>query len=200
MSEMRKYDSKDESVDLKSADAQKKDSNTGANVTPGDFKKIKMLSNGGSEVKRKRAPIVVDIIAGLLIALIAIAVVVGTVYLFRYQSNDYGTLEIEYKMVVSCDQELTYYRPVKNKSIYLDKENNSVYFGKVTEVEFKTDLEGNNVAILTVNANVKYRKNDGYMIGDNRVAVGSAYTLRAEEITVNGVVVELGAAPTDGGE
>ena len=88
MSEMKKYDSKDESVDLKSADAQKKDGSAGINVMLGDVKKIKMLSNGGSEVNRKRAPVVADIIAGFLIALIAIAIVVGTVYLLRYQSND----------------------------------------------------------------------------------------------------------------
>ena len=200
MSDIRKYGSNNESVDLKSADAQKKDSSAGISAMSGDVKKMKMLSNGGSAVKKKRTPIVADIIAGLLIALIAIVIVVGTVYLFRYQSNDYGNIEIEYKMIVSCTEEFTYYRPIKNKSIYLDEDNNSVYFGKVTDAEFKTDSDGNNVVILTVSADVKYRKNDGYTIGDNRVAVGGRYTVRAEEIIANGVIIELNSAPVVGGE
>lgn len=201
MSEMKKYDSKDKNVDLKSADAQKKDSYAGAGIIGGDAKKMKMLSNGGAPVKKKRAPLAADIIAGLLIALIAIVIVVGTVYLFRYQSNDYGNIEVEYKMIVHCDDNgFTYYRPMRNKSIYLDRDNNSVYFGKVNDVEFKTDSAGNEVVILTVSADVKYRKNDGYMIGDQRIAVGSEYTVRAEEITVNGVIVELDSALANGGE
>ena len=53
MSEIKKYDSKDESIDLKSADAQKKDSSSGVNAITGDAKKIKILSNVGSDVKRK---------------------------------------------------------------------------------------------------------------------------------------------------
>ena len=79
--------------------------------------------------------------------MIAVAVVVGTVYLFKYQSNDYGTVEVEYKMVVQCENETTYYRPMRNKSIYLDKDNNSICLGKVTNVEFRTDADGKNVAI-----------------------------------------------------
>ena len=44
MSDMRKYGSNNESVDLKSADAQKKDGGAGTSVMSGDVKKIKMLS------------------------------------------------------------------------------------------------------------------------------------------------------------
>ena len=103
-------------------------------------------------------------------------------------------------MIVCCDKGLTYYRPMKNKSIYLETDNNSVYFGKVTNVEFKTDSEGNDVAILTVNADVKYRKNDGYSIDEKRIAVGGAYTVRAEEITVDGVIIEFSSASANGGK
>ena len=135
-----------------------------------------------------------------IIVLIALVVVVGTVYLFRYQSDDYGTIEVEYKMIVPCDKDVTYYRPMGNKSIYLDENNNSVYFGKVNNVEFHTDADGNSVVILTVSADVKYRKNDGYSIGDNRVAVGSEYTVRVEEMSVNGVIIELTSTSAKGGK
>ena len=200
MSEIKKYDSKDESIDLKSADAQKKDSSSGVNAITGDAKKIKILSNVGSDVKRKKTPIAADIIAGLLIVLIAVAVVVGTVYLFKYQSNDYGTVEVEYKMVGQCENETTYYRPMRNKSIYLDKDNNSICLGKVTNVEFRTDADGNNVAILTVITDVKYRKNDGYTIDNNRIAVGSAYSVRSENVLADGVIVELEPVSARGGK
>ena len=200
MSEIKKYNSKDESVDLKSADAQKNDNNTGVNAALGDVRKMKISSVGGHKIKRKRAPIAADIIAGMLIAAIAIAIVIGTVYLFKYQSNDYGTVEVEYKMVMYCENGAAYYRPMRNKSIYLDEENNSIYLGKVTNVEFQTDSEGNDVAILTVSADVKYRKNDGYTIGDHRIAVGCEYTVRAEDISANGVIVELDSASANGGK
>lgn len=200
MSEIKKYNSKNDSVDLKSADARKNDNNVGVNATLGDARKMKMASGGSHKAKRKRAPIAADIIAGVLIATIAIAIVVGTVYLFKYQSNDYGTIEVEYKMVMYCENGAAYYRPMRNKSLYLDEENNSIYLGKVTDIQFQTDSEGNDVAILSVSADVKYRKNDGYSIGDHRIAVGGEYTVRAEDISAYGVIVELNSASAKGGK
>ena len=200
MAELKKNDLNKESVDLKSADSQKKDSSTAAYTSLVDTQHIKISSNANIVKNRKRTPVVADVIAGLLIILIAICVVVGTVYLFRYQSNDYGTVDVEYKLMAYCEKDVTYYRPMNNKPLYIDVEDNSVYFGKVTNIEFFTDSKGNDVLILTIDANVKYRQNDGYMINDYRLLVGSEYTVRSEEIVFDGAIIELKSSSTKGGK
>ncbi len=201
MSEYKNNDSKQDIIDLKSADAQKRDSGVGARSSLGDAKNFKTPS-GSNAVKRrkKKTPIVADVIAGILIIAIAIGVVVGTVYMFQYQSNDYGTIEVEYQMLVYPDNDDSYYMPMKNKSLYVDADDNSIYFGKVTDIEFSTDTKGNTILILTVTAQVKYRESDGYLMNDHRLSVGKEYTVRSESIVVNGVIVELDTITSEGGK
>ena len=199
MSENKNYDSKQD-FDLKSADAHKKESGAGLQSSPGGVKNFKMTSGGAPVNKRKKTPIVADIIAGVLIIAIAIGVVVGTVYMFRYQSNDYGNINIEYQMLIYTDKDESYYAPMKNKSLYVDADDNSIYFGKVTDMEFSTDTKGNDVLILTVSAQVKHRESDGYSISGSRLAVGCEYTVRSESIAVSGIIVELDTAASEGGK
>lgn len=199
MSENKNYDSKQD-FDLKSADAHKKESGAGLQSSPGGVKNFKMTSGGAPVNKRKKTPIVADIIAGVLIIAIAIGVVVGTVYMFRYQSNDYGNINIEYQMLIYTDKDESYYAPMKNKSLYVDADDNSIYFGKVTDMEFSTDTKGNDVLILTVSAQVKHRESDGYSISGSRLAVGCEYTVRSESIAVRGIIVELDTAASEGGK
>ncbi len=198
MSENKNYDSKQD-FDLKSADAHKKESGAGLQSSPGGVKNFKMTSGGAPVNKRKKTPIVADIIAGILIIAIAIGVVVGTVYMFRYQSNDYGNINIEYQILIYTDKDESYYAPMKNKSLYVDADDNSIYFGKVTDMEFSADTKGNDVLILTVSAQVKHRESDGYSISGSRLAVGCEYTVRSESIAVSGIIVELGTAASEGG-
>ena len=200
MAELKKNDLNKESVDLKSADSQKKDSSTATYTSLIDNKNIKISPNGSIVKNRKRTPVVADVIAGLLIVLIAMCIVVGTVYLFRYQSNDYGTVDVEYKLMAYCEKDTTYYRPMNNKPLYIDVQDNSVYFGKITNIEFFTDANGRDVLILTIDANVKYRQDDGYLINDYRILVGSEYTVRSEEITLDGAVIELKSSSAKGGK
>ena len=199
MSENKNYDSKQD-FDLKSADAHKKESGAGLQSSPGGVKNFKMTSGGAPVNKRKKTPIVADIIAGVLIIAIAIGVVVGTVYMFRYQSNDYGNINIEYQILIYTDKDESYYAPMKNKSLYVDADDNSIYFGKVTDMEFSTDTKGNDVLILTVSAQVKHRESDGYSISGSRLAVGCEYTVRSESIAVRGIIVELDTAASEGGK
>ena len=200
MSENKNYDSKQD-FDLKSADAHKKESGAGLQSSPGGVKNFKMTSGGTPANKgKKKTPIVADIIAGILIIAIAIGVIVGTVYMFRYQSNDYGNINIEYQMLIYTDKDESYYAPMKNKSLYVDADDNSIYFGKVTDMEFSADTKGNDVLILTVSAQVKHRESDGYSISGSRLAVGCEYTVRSESIAVSGIIVELGTAASEGGK
>lgn len=200
MSENKNYDSKQD-FDLKSDDAHKKESGAGLQSSPGGVKNFKMTSGGAPANKgKKKTPIVADIIAGVLIIAIAIGVVVGTVYMFRYQSNDYGNINIEYQMLIYTDKDESYYAPMKNKSLYVDADDNSIYFGKVTDMEFSTDTKGNDVLILTVSAQVKHRESDGYSINGSRLAVGCEYTVRSESIAVSGIIVELDTAASEGGK
>lgn len=199
MSENKNYDSKQD-FDLKSADAHKKESGAGLQSSPGGVKNFKMTSGGAPVNKRKKTPIVADIIAGVLIIAIAIGVVVGTVYMFRYQSNDYGNINIEYQILIYTDKDESYYAPMKNKSLYVDADDNSIYFGKVTDMEFSADTKGNDVLILTVSAQVKHRESDGYSISGSRLAVGCEYTVRSESIAVSGIIVELDTAASEGGK
>jgi hypothetical protein len=143
----------------------------------------------GSSVKvKKRLPIIVDIIAGILMLAIVCGVVVGSYMLFRYYSNDYDTKSVTYTVIFNADEELNWYASMKNGDLYMDSADNTVYFGKVTEV--KTDSNNNRV-ILKVTVSAKYRDGEGYSIGASRLAVGGEYKLRYVEKALNVAIVEL---------
>ena len=102
-----------------------------------------------------------------------------------------------------CEGNLSVYRTMKNEDLYLDTEDNTYYFGKVKNVavykpEDKNDP--NNKLVLTVRINAKYKSDEGYSSGDNKIAVGSKYILRCESTIVSGVIVELKQENLSGGE
>ena len=82
----------------------------------------------------------------------------------------------------------------------MDTEDNTLYFGKIASVDLIENAEGENTLLLTVRATVKYKKGTGYSVGDNRIAVGSEYTLRSENISIEGTVIELTRMSEIGGK
>ena len=45
--------------------------------------------------------------------------------------------------------------------------------------------------VFTVSVKAKYKRGSGYIVGEERIAVGSEYALRMDSLLVNGTVVEL---------
>ena len=193
MAEMNSYIKEERAQGLKSADSNKniKDNAPGAGLRSELFKGRKMTERSlSSDIKvKKRLPIVVDIIVGIFMLVLVLAVIVGSYVLFRYYSNDYDGVNAEYKIAVNVDGELDTYDALKGREIFMDVTGNSVYFGKITEVESIDGAEGARV-ILTVSASVKHRDGEGYSIGSSRLAVGSKYSsLRCGEINLKDALV-----------
>ena len=82
-----------------------------------------------------------------------------------------------------------------NEKVFLDTESNSLYFGKITGVNTEENGMGQNSRriYLTIEVNAKYRKGEGYSLGDERLAVGSKFMLLCGERTETVTVVELSA-------
>ncbi len=136
---------------------------------------------------KKKVPLAVDIIAGIFMLILVCAVIIGTYMLFRYYSNDYEGVEITYTVdVYAKKQDLARYMSMRNEEVFMDKDSNAVFFGKITSVEVseKTDHMQ-----LTVKADAKYRLGEGYSIGYTKVAVGSRFTLRCGEESLYDVTV-----------
>ena len=143
----------------------------------------------GSNVKvKKTLPVVVDIIAGILMLAIVCGIVVGSYMLFRYYSDDYDTKSLSCTVFFNADEELNKYMSMKNGDLYMDFTDNTVYFGRITKV--RTD-EDNNRVILQVTVDARYRDEEGYSLGEIRLAVGGEYKLRYIENTLNVSLVEL---------
>ena len=119
------------------------------------------------------------------------AVIVGSYLLFRYYSNDYDGVDVEYKISFEVDSGIETYQYLNHGELFMDITGNSVYFGKITEVEtVQNPGKDSGKVIFTVSANVKYRAGEGYSIGDSRLAVGSKYsTLRCGETALRDVLV-----------
>ncbi len=199
MAEIKDYTNEEKQQTLKGADSHKtvKDTTAGAGLRAELFGTRKMTERAiGSNVKvKKKLPIAIDIIAGLLMLVLVCAVIIGSYLLFRYFSNDYDGVELEYTLSFDVEGELDTYASLKSKELFMDVTGNSVYFGKITGVETVED-EADGVGgkvILTVKANVKHRDGEGYSIGNSRLAVGSKYaSLRCGEINIaNALVTEL---------
>ncbi len=202
MAEMKEYNAEQKEQDLKRADSKKniKDSSVTAGLRAELFGGRKMPDRAlESNIKvKKKLPIAVDIIAGILMLVLVCAIIIGSYLLFRYYSSDYDGVNVEYKISFDVSGELDTYRSLKDGELFMDVTGNSVYFGKITAVEILESgngEEGGRV-ILSVKSNVKYRKDEGYSIGENRLGVGSRYTgLRCGEknlpsVLVTGLLVE----------
>ncbi len=154
--------------------------------------------NKSKEAKKKRIPIVVDIIVAILMVAIILGVVVGAYLLFRYYSGDYAGVDVKYALICVCDEDPSAYMTANNRELYLDSGNTAILFGKITDV--RVIESGNNdsddIVVLTVSVNAKYKKGEGYTIEENRIAVGRSYTLRSEGLRITGTIAEL---ETEGG-
>lgn len=206
MSESKNYDVKDSRTDLKSADSEKHDSREGSTqssvseVLEEKIKKKISATERKRNANKRKLPVIVDVIVGVLVIAISIGIVAGAFILFRYYSDDYGNEKVEYTVVAHCYGDQSLYRTMKNKELYMDTEDNTLYFGKIASVDLIENAEGENTLLLTVRATVKYKKGTGYSVGDNRIAVGSEYTLRSENISIEGTVIELTRMSEIGGK
>lgn len=195
MAEMNSYTKEERAKGLKSADSNKtvKDGSAGAGLRAELFGGKRVSERAvGTDIKiKKRLPVAVDIIAGILMLVLVVAVIIGSYLLFRYYSNDYDGVNVEYKITVKVDSGIDTYYNLKNGELFMDITGNSVYFGKIQSVETVKDLsEDGGKVILTVKASAKYRDGEGYSIGDSRLAVGSKYTtLRCGEVSLSNVLV-----------
>lgn len=182
--------------DLKSADSEKAFGTSGQNsMTEVGVKLGEALGASSAKSKRrKRLPLVLDIVAAILLIAIVAGVAVGAFQLFRFYTDDYEGVEVEYTFILVSERvwEMNY-RALRNKGLYLDTEDNTVYFGSVvaSEITALEDDPGVGMLTLTVRANVKYKSGEGYSIEGHRIAVGSEYRLRSETLTIDGAIVEL---------
>jgi hypothetical protein len=197
MAELKNYGSNGDKGGLKHADAEKSYTSPAQNSIL-DGVNVKLGDSIGSSVrvkkKERHVPVIVDVITGLLLIAVVIGIAVGAVYLFRYYTNDYEGVNVEYTFVcIADDLEEMHSRSLRNKSLYLDTEDNTLYFGNVVSAELY-DLgneSGEKMLVVVVNANLKFKDDEGYSVNDQRIAVGSEYTLRSENVVVNGTIVEL---------
>ena len=198
MSEINGKDFEGKSNNLKKADSKKSHGEIGTTLRNEVLSGKKIREN--SDIKnikvKKRLPLAIDIIAGILMLALMCGVVAGSYVLFRYYSNDYDGVNVTYKVVFNTsDKDLILAAMRVNEKVFLDTESNSVYFGKITSVNTEENGMGQNARriCLTVEVNAKYRKGEGYSLGDERLAVGSTFVLRCGERTEAVTVVELSA-------
>ena len=203
MADINSYIKEERAQGLKSADSRKtaRENSVVAGLRTEFFggRKIADRPTGSNIKVKKRLPVVVDVIAGILMLVLVLAVIVGSYMLFRYFSNDYDKVNVEYKLSVRVGGDLSGYESLVGGELFMDVPDNSVYFGRITAIETKADHgsygENGGVIIITVSAGAKHRNGEGYSIGDSRLAVGSKYdSLRCGETWLNNVLVtELSA-------
>lgn len=198
MAEMRNYDADGKKNDLKFADAEKSSGNSQQDITnenSGSGLRALMETRSFRNRARKRIPLFWDIVIGIIMLAIIVGTIVGAYHLFRYFTEDSVVFELEYQMIkVSNEEDLTAYRTLRNKPLYLDIEGgNTLYFGTVISAEVfeLNDGSGADMLVVTVKAPVKHKPGEGYTVEGYRIAVGSRFTLRSDNITVEGDVVEV---------
>lgn len=186
MAEEKRNLTEDAADGLKKVNNKKSGVQMGADVFKGQG--INSSKSGtGIKIKR-RVPLWVDILTGILMLVIVCGVVAGSYMLFRYYSNDYDEVAVTYTVIVdgANEADLQAYESLKDGELFMDTEDNSVYFGKITDV---STAEGK--ILLTVSAGAKYRDGEGYSIGESRIAVGSELVLRCGEVQYDVDVVAL---------
>jgi len=196
MADIKNYDPDNGSGGLKKADAEKSfGGGSGIPSATSDMigAKLGELSDREKRKPRKRLPIIVDVIIAVLMLAIVAGLVVGAYFLFKYYTNEYERLDVEYLLISYVYGDIEEYRIMKNQELYLDVDGNTLYFGKVTDIEslISNNEQGQTVLMISVSANARYRDDIGYSIGEHRLAVGSEYLLRSGSIFIYGMVVEL---------
>ena len=184
MPDIRNYDKNN--TDLKHADAEKA-GGTMVNPLGTAFAKTRRAAREtvpSIRSARKRLPIVVDIILALLMIAMIGASVVGAYYIFKYFTVDYDAVEVEYTVLI----EPAVTGKLKNEVVYCEIDGSTFVFGKV--ISAVNDEQGR--TLLTVAATVKYKADEGYFLGDVRLAHGSVFELRTEQgAPLHGTVVEI---------
>lgn len=185
--------------DLKSADGEKSFVNPQNIIIESVGVRIGGLGSakGARLSVKKRLPVYVDIVIGILILAIFAGIVAGAYFLFRYYTDDYEGIELEYVFISPCVESADDYRTIKNKELYCDVDGSTLYFGKVSEFDVINTVDGERYLVLTVNVDVKYKSGEGYTVGECKIAVGSEYSLRVDGRVIKGTVVEL-CEETDG--
>lgn len=199
MSEFKKY-SVDENK-LKKADAKKAEPSDPISsvLDPSAIGKKRKASVmvPVSTRKKKRFPLVVDIIVAVLMLAIVGGIFVGAYALLKNYSNDYKGVSVKYTVVCE-DKTLSSFTSMINEDVYCDVDGNTLCFGKVKDVRLQTRT-GAQAVVLTLELDgVKYRDGEGYFVSDERLAVGVTYTFRHGEYTFSGTVVELSKAQKGG--
>lgn len=191
MPELKNHDRSKAARNLKKADSEKSSGGAQHDYVVG-LRGVKAKDSGAGERKsasaRKRLPLIVDIIITVLIFAMVAGIISGAYYLFRYYSTDYESVSIKYSFAVECEGNASEYQKADRKELYFDTDGSTEYFGRITAVSISED---NSLAVFTVEVTANYKASEGYFLGDERVAVGSDYTLRIEGQTVSGTVVEL---------
>ncbi|MBQ8408972.1 MAG: hypothetical protein IJY39_08925 [Clostridia bacterium] len=197
MAEFKNYGRDGNQSDLRQADSEKSFGAPAQNpITESVGVKIGDSIGGATKAKKKagRLPVIVDIITGILLLVVVIGIFVGAYYLFRYYADDYEGVDVEYTFIcVSEEAGEINYRTLRNKELYLDTADNTLYFGDVVSAELY-DLQneaGEMMLVVVVEANVKYKSGEGYTVNDCKIAVGSEYTLRSGNVEISGTIVEL---------
>lgn len=199
MSDFKKYGVEENK--LKKADAKKAESVEPAGAASelsfsrkkrGTFSMVPL-----STKKKKRFPIVVDIIVAVVMLAVLGVVLVGAYALLKNYSNDYKGVSVEYTVV--CEgKDLNSLVSLTNENIYCDIDGNALYFGRVKEVRIEKNAELQKVIFTLERDGVKYRDGEGYSISDERLAVGATYCLRYEKTSFECTVVELSRAEKGG--
>ncbi len=189
-----KFDGKQR--DLKNADSKKNQGNSSPLLGRQEDHSARKSAGHAmiGEIKvKKKLPIIADIAAGVLMLALVIGVIIGSYMLFRYYAEDYESITVTYDVVFETYDGTEEYLFMKNKDVFVDTENNTIPFGKIISVETE-EIEGfgvGNRVILTVKAEARYRKGEGYSLGERRLAVGSTFELRCAERVIDVTVTEL---------
>lgn len=190
MPDIKNYDKNQTEKDLKRADAEKS-SGTVSQLAGISLNKARRSEDNGFKAKqtaRKRLPIVVDIIIAILFVAIFAGAVTGAYFAFRAFAVDFESVDVEYTMLVPTDNAADY-AGLEEQSLYLDVDGSVEFFGRIKSVQVS---EKNGGVLLVVDATVRYKKGEGYSVGDCRLAVGQEYTLRTQNgNSICGTVVEL---------
>ncbi len=198
MAEIKDNITGEKARNLKRADSKKIHGDTAqSNIHRNENLGSNMIIDHSFEKKlrvKKNLPIAVDIIAGILMLVLVCSIVVGSYMLFRYYSNDYDGVDVIYTVAFDTTEETAkQLKSMKNEDVFVDINSNAIYFGKITGVETVEENSAQNrkKITLTIKANAKYRKGEGYSLGDERLAVGKSFKLRCNNVITDVVVIEL---------
>ncbi len=191
--------SPDEKKNLKHADIDKFSGDRLASDSSekGDFlikdRRNKDKQGKKSADKKRKIPLALDIIVASVIIVLVFGLLIGVYYAFRRYADSYKDVSIQYTVFISGEDASAISDPaaLNGKELYLDTEDNTYYFGKITSVTSQSGADGETQVCATVSVSTKYRNDRGYSVNDNRIAVGSEYLLRTDEGSFDVAIVEI---------